>query len=169
VRNEKEYGSAIRKALRYDKKILLEENIIGREIECAVLGNHEPRASVAGEVVPVREYYSYEAKYLDDHGASLEIPARLSDELMDKVRELSINTFKTLECEGLGRVDCFVQENGTVIVNEINTIPGFTSISMYPKLWEASGVSYTDLIDRLIRLAMERFDEDQKLQTFYGS
>ena len=167
VSEEKDFDKAIREAFKYDRKILIEENIAGREIECSVLGNDDPIASVPGEVVSTHDFYSYEAKYIDENGTILEIPARLSEEIIEKVKALAVKTFKTLSCEGLGRVDFFLKENGEVLVNEINTIPGFTSISMYPKLWEASGISYTELIDRLIQLALERFEKEQKLKTFY--
>lgn len=169
VSEEKDFDKAIREAFKYDRKILIEENIKGREIECSVLGNDDPIASVPGEVISSHDFYSYEAKYIDEHGAALEIPAKLSDEIIKKVQALAVKTFKTLSCEGLGRVDFFLKENGDVLVNEINTIPGFTSISMYPKLWEASGISYTELIDRLIQLALERFEKEQKLKTSYDT
>lgn len=168
VTEESEVARAVENAFQYDRKILIEENIQGREIECSVLGNDEPRASIPGEIIPSHDFYSYEAKYIDENGAKLEIPAKLSSELVEKVRELAIKTFRTLECEGLGRVDFFLKPNGEVQVNEINTIPGFTSISMYPKMWEASGISYTELIDRLIQLALERFEKEQKLKTSYN-
>lgn len=169
VCNKEEFANAIRDAWKYDRKILIEEYINGREIECAVLGNDEPIASIPGEIAPHHDFYSYEAKYTDAHGSTCEIPAKLADELVKKVQALAVKTFQTLSCEGLGRVDFFLKENGDVLVNEINTMPGFTSISMYPKLWEASGVSYTELIDRLIVLACERFEKEKKLITSYGA
>lgn len=165
----KDFDKAIRKAFKYDRKILIEENIAGREIECSVLGNDDPIVSVPGEIISNHDFYSYEAKYIDEHGATFEIPAKLSDDIVKKVKELAVKTFKTLTCEGLGRVDFFLKKNGDVLVNEINTIPGFTSISMYPKLWKASGISYTELIDRLIKLALEKFEKEQKLKTFYDT
>lgn len=169
VSNKEEFAKAVQDAWKYDRKILIEEYIKGREIECAVLGNDEPIASIPGEIAPHHEFYSYEAKYTDVHGATCEIPAKVSDELVKKVQALAIKTFQTLLCEGLGRVDFFLKENGDVLVNEINTMPGFTSASMYPKLWEASGISYTELIDRLIVLAFERFAKEKKLITSYGA
>lgn len=165
VRNEEEFYRAIADAFLYDRKILLEEFIAGREIECAVLGNEQPMASVPGEIIPHHEFYSYEAKYLDENGAGLEVPATLPDDIIKKIQALAVRAFRVLECEGLGRVDFFLKPNGDVMVSEINTIPGFTSISMYPKMWEASGVSYTQLVDRLIHLALERFAKEQKLKT----
>ncbi len=162
------YKAAIREAFEYDNKILIEEYIEGREIECSVLGNDEPIASVPGEVIPTHEFYSYEAKYIDEKGAALEIPARLSAEITKRIREMAIATFKILSCEGLGRIDFFLKKDNEIIVNELNTIPGFTTISMYPRLWEATGISYTDLIDRLIQLAFERFEKEQRLKTSFG-
>ncbi|MBI2589881.1 D-alanine--D-alanine ligase [Candidatus Berkelbacteria bacterium] len=169
VIEEKDFKTAIGEAFKYDRKILIEENIAGREIECSVLGNDDPIASIPGEVIPNHDFYSYEAKYLDEYGAAFEIPAKLPDDIVKKVQELAVKTFKTLTCEGLGRIDFFLKKNGDVLIDEINTIPGFTSISMYPKLWEASGISYTELIDRLIQLAFERFEKEQKLKTFYDA
>jgi len=159
------YEPAIREAFEYDNKILVEEYIEGREIECSVLGNDEPIASIPGEVIPTHDFYSYEAKYIDEKGAALEIPARLSAKVIKGIQEIAVATFKTLSCEGLGRVDFFLRNDDEIIVNEINTIPGFTSISMYPRLWEASGVSYSELINRLIQLAFERFEKEQRLKT----
>jgi len=165
VRNEKEFKSAVRNAFQYDSKILIEETIVGREIECSVLGNEKPIASLPGEVIPKHDFYSYEAKYIDENGAALEIPARLDKKTIAKIRVAAIAAFKTLNCEGMARVDFFLKKNGMVLVNEINTIPGFTAISMYPKLWEVSGISYSDLLDRLIQLAIERFAREQKLKS----
>ncbi|GHV94423.1 D-alanine--D-alanine ligase [Spirochaetia bacterium] len=165
VHDESEYASAIKDAFRYDTKIIIEEFIPGRELECAVLGNEEPAASVPGEIISSHEFYSYDAKYLDEKGAALKIPAELDDETKKRIQELAIKTFQVLCCEGLSRVDFFLKENGEVIVNEINTMPGFTKISMYPKLWEASGVGYTELISRLIGLAISRFEKERTLKT----
>ncbi|MGH8373027.1 MAG: ATP-grasp domain-containing protein, partial [Gammaproteobacteria bacterium] len=145
----------------------VEEAIKGREIECAVLGNENPRASIAGEVIPTHEFYSYEAKYIDDNGARLEIPAKIPADAMKRVQDMAVKTFRALDCEGMGRVDFFLQEDGKLYVNEINTIPGFTKISMYPKLWEASGIGYTELISRLIQLAIARFEHEQTLSSTY--
>lgn len=165
VRTEEEYETAVQEAFLYDRKIILEESVVGREIECAVLGNDDPIASIPGEVILHRDFYSYEAKYIDADGASIEIPAKLSPEKAVEIQAIAIRTFQTLSCEGLGRVDVFLREDGEIFVNEINTMPGFTSISMYPKLFEASGISYTELIDRLITLAFERFEIEKKLKT----
>ncbi len=165
VKSENQFHGAVRLAFEYDNKVLIEEFVAGREIECSVLGNDNPIASVPGEIVPQHDFYSYEAKYIDEAGAVLEIPARLSDEMTKKVQDYAVKTFQTLCCGGMARVDCFVKDNDDIIVNEINTIPGFTRISMYPKLWEASGISYSELIDRLIQLAIERFDSELQLRT----
>lgn len=167
VKNKKDFSKAVKEAFQYDTKILIEEFIDGRELECSVLGNQKPIASAVGEVIPHHEFYSYEAKYIDENGAALEIPAQISPKVAKNVQELAVRTFKTLSCEGLGRVDFFLKKNGNIIVNEINTIPGFTKISMYPRLWGASGISYKELINRLIELAIERFKREQKIKTSY--
>ena len=167
IHNKKEYSEKLKDAFRYDNKILIEEYIKGREIECSVLGNESPVASLPGEVKSSHEFYSYDAKYIDEKGAVLVIPADIPKSKVKKIQELAVKTFKTLECEGLGRIDFFLKDDGNIYVNEINTIPGFTKISMYPKLWEASGISYTELIDRLIQLALKRFEKEQKLITNY--
>ncbi|HYF10228.1 MAG TPA: D-alanine--D-alanine ligase family protein, partial [Candidatus Paceibacterota bacterium] len=165
VRNAKEFAAALDKAFEYDSKILIEEFIPAREVECAVLGNEEPIASVVGEIIPTHEFYSYEAKYLDENGAALEVPAKIPQALSRKIQKMAVEVFKVLSCEGLGRVDFFLTEKGRIYVNEINTIPGFTSISMYPRLFSASGISYPDLIDRLIQLALERHARSKDLKT----
>lgn len=165
VKNRKEFERAVRDALNYDDKILIEECVSGREIECSVLGNENPIASVPGEILPRHEFYSYEAKYLDENGATLEIPAKLPPETSQRIRQLAIKTFSVLCCEGMARVDFFLRNDEEIVVNEINTIPGFTRISMYPKLWEATGISYGELIDKLIELAIERFEREKRLKT----
>ncbi|MFA5000354.1 MAG: D-alanine--D-alanine ligase [Patescibacteria group bacterium] len=167
VREEKDFAPALREAFSYDQKIIIEENIIGREIECSVLGNDDPLASLPGEIIFNQDFYSYETKYLDANATTLEIPAKLSEEIIKKIQTLAIKTFRVLSCAGFGRVDMFLKKNEEILVNEINTIPGFTASSMYPKLWEASGLSYTDLIDRLIQLALERHEQEKKLKTSY--
>lgn len=163
--NISEYSNALREAFKYDTKVIIEAYIEGREIECAVLGNEKPIASIPGEIVVHSEFYSYETKYIDESGATLQIPAQLPKTVVRKVQKLAVETFKALSCEGMGRVDLFLTPSGKLFVNEINTIPGFTSISMYPKLWEASGIPYSKLIDKLITLAIERFKKQQKLRT----
>ena len=169
VLDESQFQRAVSEAFLYDRKILIESFIEGREIECSVLGNDEPIASIPGEVIAKHDFYSYEAKYIDEHGAVLEIPADIPIEVTKTIQSLAINVFTTLACEGLARVDFFLKPGGDVVVNEINTLPGFTSISMYPRLWEASGISYTELIDRLIQLAVERHEREQRLKTSYDS
>jgi D-alanine-D-alanine ligase len=172
IKNEKEFNEAVKYAFKFDSKIIIEK-FIGekREIECAVLGNENPMASICGEVITNKHhsFYSYEAKYIDEKGADLEIPAKLSKSIQVKIQKLAIKTFQTLECEGLSRVDFFLLKNGKILVNEINTIPGFTNISMYPQLWAKSGISYGKLIDKLVELAIDRFKKEQKLQTTYIS
>lgn len=165
-----ELEAALDLAFRYDTKVVVEQFIAGREIECAVLGNEHPEASIPGEVVPAAKhgFYSYEAKYLDEHGARLDIPARLDSDTVRRVQELACRTFTVLGCEGMARVDCFLTPTGELYVNEINTIPGFTRISMYPKLWEASGLPYPELIERLIELALERHGREARLETTVG-
>jgi D-alanine-D-alanine ligase len=167
VTKQSQFSAALAEAFLFDRKILLEENIKGREIECAVLGNDTPLASTVGEIILHDEFYSYTAKYIDEHGATLAIPATLPKATIKAVQKLAIATFKTLVGNGLGRVDFFLKENGELIINEINTMPGFTSVSMYPKLWEASGISYPDLIDKLIQLALDKFAAEQSLKTGY--
>ncbi|MDR0557973.1 MAG: D-alanine--D-alanine ligase [Treponema sp.] len=167
ARSEAEYLKSVREAFGYDTKIIIEECIQGREIECSVLGNETVIASLPGEVISSGEFYSYNAKYLDENGARLEIPANLPPDTVALIQDLAIKTFKTLSGEGLSRIDFFLRPDNTPIVNEINTMPGFTKISMYPKLWEASGVSYSDLIDRLIELAIQRFEKEKRLKTSY--
>jgi D-alanine-D-alanine ligase len=167
VKSKKEFDDAISKALQYDTKVMIEEFIKGREMECAMLGNESPVASVVGEIIPHHEFYSYDAKYIDDDGAGIEFPAKISKTIQKKIQTLAVRTFKTLACEGMSRVDFFLKADGEVLVNEINTIPGFTSISMYPKLWEASGIPPKKLVDTLITLAIARFKRDAKLKTSY--
>ena len=157
---------AIAEALRYDTKVLIETGIVGDEIECAVLGNANPEASTVGRVVPQSaSFYSYDAKYIDSDGALLEIPAKLPKEIIEQARQTALLTYQVLGCEGMTRVDMFVQKDGSLIINEVNTIPGFTNISMYPKLWEASGLGYTNLITRLLELAVERYTTRAALRT----
>jgi D-alanine-D-alanine ligase len=150
----------------FDRKIVVEAAVpAAREIECAVLGNDDPKTSVPGEVIPSREFYDYEAKYLDDASRTV-IPADLPPAVVDEIQRLSIAAFQAIDCAGMARVDFLLSgENGAVILNEVNTIPGFTTISMYSKMWEASGLSYPALIDRLIDLALERHAAKQLLRT----
>ena len=162
VYKKEEYLKAVELAFKYDNKIIIEEYINGREIECSVLGNSNPLASSLGEVKPLHDFYSYKAKYIDEKGAELKIPAEIDSKKIEEIQRLAVKTFKSLSCKGFARVDFFLKEDGKVFVNEINTIPGFTKISMYPKLWDVSGLSYSNLIDELIKLALE---EDNKTET----
>ena len=149
-------------AARYDRKILVESHVDGREIEVSVLGNDSPIASLPGEIVPCNEFYDYTAKYVDDR-SELMIPADLPPELIETVRETAIKAYRALDCAGMARVDFFLdRKTNRIIINEINTIPGFTSVSMYPKLWEATGISYPQLVDRLVELAIERYRDKQE-------
>ena len=147
-------ADAIRTAFAEDSKILVEEMICGREMEVAVLGNDDPAASCVGEIFAAGEFYDYKSKY-EDEGSRTEIVTDLPRELEDEIRETALRVYRVLECRGLARVDFFLSEDGRVVFNEINTLPGFTQISMYPSLWEASGLAYADLIDALIGLAAE--------------
>lgn len=153
AKNKDELINAITEASKFDKKILIEENMNGREIECAVLGNEEPKASVLGEILPAEAFYSFSAKYQNSDSKTVEAPD-LPEELTKKVRELAVKAYKAADCQGLSRVDFFVDDKeNKIYINEINTLPGFTEISMYPKLWEKSGLTYTELLDKLIELA----------------
>lgn len=167
--DRKELGPAIVEAARFDRKIVIEQGVGGkkeksREIECSVLGNDQPQASVPGEIVPCKEFYDYNAKYLDE-GSALIIPAKLSKAETKKIQQLAIDAFQAVDCSGLARVDFLMDpKSRKIYLNEINTMPGFTSISMYPKLWAASGLSYPQLIERLIQLGLERHAEKKKNQ-----
>ncbi len=153
AKNKNELINAITEASKFDKKILIEENMNGREIECAVLGNEDVKASVLGEILPAEAFYSFSAKYQNSNSKTVEAPD-LSDELTKKVRELAIKAYKAANCQGLSRVDFFVDDKeNKIYINEINTLPGFTEISMYPKLWNKTGLTYTELLDKLIELA----------------
>ena len=164
VRNAKELPAALDLAAGYDRKIVVERAVNAREIECAVLGNDHPEASVPGEVVPVNEFYDYEAKYLKE-GSELIIPAKLRPREVRRVEQLAVRAFEATDCAGMARVDFLLdRRTGGLFVNEINTIPGFTPISMYPKLWEATGLSYPKLIDRLVELALERHQDKARTQ-----
>lgn len=162
-------SGALANALRFDRKALVEEFVEGREIECSVLGNERPAASIPGEVVPAGRhgFYSYQAKYLDPKGAKLLVPAPLPPQVVARVRTLAVRSFQALGCEGMARVDFFLKADGSVLVNELNTIPGFTDISMYPKLWEASGIPCRELVHRLIRLAFRRFVRERALSRIH--
>lgn len=151
-----ELKTALENAAKFDRKILVEENIDGHEVECAILGNEDPKAATVGEIMPTVEFYDFDAKY-NDNSTKLQIPANLPNETIEKIREYAVKAFKSLDGAGLSRVDFFVKHSdGSVVLNEINTLPGFTNISMYPKLWGAVGIEYSELLDRLIELAEKR-------------
>ena len=161
-------SEALNLACRYDRRVLVEQGLDCREFECSVLGNDEPQASVIGEIIPSREFYDYQAKYSDDESSELRIPADIDAALADSLRAMAVTAFQAVDAAGLARVDFFFDaRTGTPYVNEINTLPGFTTISMYPKLWAAGGLSYTQLIDTLVRLAIERHQDRQRSLTVY--
>jgi D-alanine-D-alanine ligase len=167
VENKEGLGEAVELARRHDEKVLVEEFVDGVEVECGVLGNREPIASVPGEIVAHGfggvDWYDYSAKY-DEGGMDLIIPPRISEDAARRVQEISVDAFVASDCEGMARVDCFVTDDGEVLVNELNTIPGFTATSVYAKLFEASGIPYAELLDRLIELALERHERRGKLE-----
>lgn len=164
IKSKEDFLLKIKDAFKYDHKVLAEEFIDGREIECSVMGlNHKAEAAVPGELVVKHEFYSYEAKYLDPNGAEIVIPAKVSAEQTEAIRTLAVKTYEALYCDGLTRVDFFLKKDGSLTVNEINTLPGFTKISMYPMMWQAKGVSYSELISRLIQLAFDKYDFDNQL------
>lgn len=163
VHDESHLAPAVELARRHDDKVLIEEFVSGVEVECGVLGNRAPVASEVGEIVAHAEWYDYSAKY-DEGGMDLVVPARVAAETRQRVQELAIESFVATECEGMARIDFFARPDGEVVVNEINTIPGFTATSVYAKLFEASGISYVDLLDRLIELALERHEHRSRLE-----
>ncbi|MFZ1751721.1 MAG: D-alanine--D-alanine ligase [Saprospiraceae bacterium] len=165
VTNAQEFREAIADALLYDRKILIEEAIVGIEVECAVLGNDRPKASVIGGIVPTEKFYSYDAKYISTTGAKLMIPAPIDPKISKKIQQTAIAAFQCIGGEGCSRVDFFLRDDQTFVLNEVNTLPGFTDISMYPKLWEATGLPYQKLLDELIGLAFRRYKEIKKLKT----
>ena len=162
-RNKEEYDRAVEYALSFDKKIIVEEFVKGQEVEISALGNETVEVSATGEIIPGEEFYSYDSKYIDSDQTQLKIPADIPPNVEEELKATAIKAFKALELEGLTRVDFFVKENGEVWLNEVNTLPGFTKISMYPKLWEYSGVPYPELIHRLIQLAIDRHKLDSGL------
>jgi D-alanine-D-alanine ligase len=165
VHSEDELGPAVALAREHDEKVLIEEFVGGVEVECSVLGNLDtpPIASLVGEIVAHAEWYDYSAKY-DEGGMDLIVPARIPEESAQRVQDLSVQAFVASECEGMARVDCFVREDGEVVINELNTIPGFTATSVYAKLFEASGIAYPELLERLIQLALERYERRSRLK-----
>jgi len=171
VRNEQEYIEAVQLAFTYDSSVLIEEFVEARELECAILGNEDAQVSPPGEVELSNsyEFYSFDAKYVDGEASTLHIPADLDTSTANKIRDISLRAYHALGCKDLSRIDLFLKENGEIVVNEVNTLPGFTNISMYPKLCELMGVSYQELITRLITLALERAKHVNQLETDYLS
>ncbi|MCP1622656.1 D-alanine--D-alanine ligase [Pseudomonas nitroreducens] len=165
VEDETAYDDAVRLALAFDDKVLVESAVKGREIECAVLGNEQPIASGCGEIVVDSGFYSYDSKYIDEDAARVVVPADIPAEASERIRRLAVDAFLALECSGLARVDVFLTESGEVLINELNSLPGFTRISMYPKLWQAAGMTYSELVSQLIDLAIERHATRRNLQT----
>lgn len=163
--NKKEFEQAVSTAFKFDRKIIIEEAIIGKEIECSVLGNDSPTASLPGEIIANDAFYSYQSKYSGTSKSEIQIPANMSEKDIKKIQQTAVKAYIALECRGMARVDFFLTDDGTCYVNEINTIPGFTSISMYPKMWEASGLPLTQLVDQLIELAIEDFEQQKALLT----
>ncbi|MGI4855708.1 MAG: D-alanine--D-alanine ligase [Janthinobacterium lividum] len=164
VSTAEEYAQALEVGFSFDHKILVESAVVGREIECAVLGNEEPIASACGEIVLGSDFYSYDSKYIDAEAAQVVAPAVIDAEASERIRAAAVAAFQVLECRGLARVDFFLQADGAILINEVNTLPGFTQISMFPKLWQAAGMTYPELVTRLIDLAIERHRADATLQ-----
>lgn len=165
VTDEAGYRAALATAFRFDNKVLVEEAVIGKELECGVLGNEDPQASVVGEIVATETFYSYDAKYIQADGAVLQVPARIETRLSDEIRQLAVKACRTIGCEGMARVDFLLSTENKLVLNEINTLPGFTEISMYPKMWEAAGIAEKELISKLIHFAVSRHKRDAGLST----
>jgi D-alanine-D-alanine ligase len=166
VKKKEMLAEAMNFAFQFDTRVMIEKAIDCREIECAVLGNEKPVASILGEIIPHHEFYSYEAKYLDPNGAALKIPAEINKSLAGKIRKIAVEGYMALGCSSMARVDFFLdKKTNKFYLNEINTLPGFTSISMYPKLWEATGLKYSDLLDKLIALALDRHKKKLEIKT----
>lgn len=167
VKNQEGLIAAIEEAGDYDRKIIIEQGVLGvRELECSVIGNQNPKASIAGEIISSNEFYDYDAKYVDGKSAA-KIPAEIDAEMMQEAQREAVRAYQALDCEGMARVDFLLAGDGVLYINELNTIPGFTSISMYPKLWEASGLTYPELLDKLIKFAIERSKEKKRLNVSY--
>jgi len=171
VKNEADFTFAVEEAFRYDDTLLIEQYVKGREIECAILGNYPPQASMPGEIIinPKYEFYTFDAKYVDGEAVKIEVPAKLDKSIAEKIRELSIQTYQALHCEDFSRIDLFLSEDGKIYINEINTIPGFTNSSMYPMMWKERGITFTDLITKLIDLSTERFEKSKRIEREFQS
>jgi D-alanine-D-alanine ligase len=170
IKSAADFPAALDDSFRYGEKIIVEQFIKGRELECAVIGNEQPRASLPGEIIMVKDYdfYTYAAKYLDEEAIEIKLPAEVDQRTMDEIRRISIMAYQALRCEDFARVDLFVTDEGEVIVNEINTIPGFTNASMFPMMWQHMGISYTELISELIELCLKRYHGSKNLETDYN-
>ena len=166
MKKKESLAKAMNFAFQFDTRVMIEKAVDCREIECAVLGNEKPAASILGEIIPRHEFYSYEAKYIDPDGATLKIPAEIEKSLATKIRKTAVEGYMALGCSSMARVDFFLdKKTNKFYLNEINTLPGFTSISMYPKLWEATGLKYSDLLDKLIVLAIDRHKNKLDIKT----
>jgi D-alanine-D-alanine ligase len=171
VKNKKDFDAAVAESFRYDDEVLAEEYVSGREIECAILGNYPAEASNPGEIVISKKYefYTFDAKYVDPDAVRIEVPAKLPKGTAEKIRKVSVQAYEALHCEDFSRVDLFLDKNGKIFVNEINTIPGFTNSSMYPMMWNERGISFSQLITRLINLAQERYDRSKRVERDFQS
>jgi D-alanine-D-alanine ligase len=171
VKSKEDFAKAVDEGFRYDECVLLEKYVQGREVECAILGNHPPQSSLPGEIIISKQYefYDFNAKYVDGNAVSIEVPAKLDAPAQDRIRTLSLQAYEALSCEDFARVDLFLTKAGDVFVNEINTIPGFTNSSMFPMMWKERGVSFTDLISKLADLAMERFQKTKRVDREFTS
>ena len=170
VKSEEDFLIALADSFQYGDKIIVESFVKGRELECAILGNETPQASVPGEIVMVKEYdfYTYEAKYLDENAIEIQIPAKADEAVLEHIRKICIQAYKALRCDDYARVDLFLTEEGDIIINEINTIPGFTDASMFPMMWKHMGIGFTDLITRIIELCVKRHKDSKNLETSYN-
>jgi D-alanine-D-alanine ligase len=171
VKSKKDFAAAVKESFRYDNELLFEQYVRGRELECAVLGNTPPKASMPGEIIISREYefYSFDAKYVDSKAVDIAVPAKLPDDVINRIREMSVKAFQVLKCEDYARVDLFYGADGNIFINEINTIPGFTNSSMYPMMWNERGISFKDLISKLVMLCLERTKLGQRIQHNFDS
>jgi D-alanine-D-alanine ligase len=171
VKNEADFKAAVDEAFRYDDSILIEQYVKGREIECAILGNYPPQASLPGEIIinPKYEFYTFDAKYVDGEAVTIDVPAKLDKAIAEQIRVLSVKTYQALHCEDFARIDLFLSADGKIYINEINTIPGFTNSSMYPMMWKERGISFTDLISNLIALSRERFERSKRIERDFQS
>lgn len=171
VKNRNEFKKAVEEAFRYDNEMIVEEYVKGREIECAVLGNNPPEASLPGEVVISKnyEFYTFDAKYVDPDAVRIDVPAKLTKAVAEKIRKASVKAFEALHCEDFSRIDLFLDKKGKIYINEINTIPGFTNSSMYPVMWKERGIQFAELITRLLNLAQERYDRGKRIERDFES